>query len=434
MSAQIHLSRRGLIKLAGAGTAAGAFAACAPTTGTPQPVRPGAGLEDDGVKDFTFTAWSLNEASTKDVLAGMVDSYTGGAGGRIATASYPYSDYLNQVLLQIRGGTLTGAIQLDVNWLATLAATGKLADLAAMVDGVGYTDSAVGMGRVKDVQYGLPWTSAGIGLIANSELLSKARVTAPPKTLTEFEDVLRALKGLGGGVVPYAAMTKVAQLKDIIAWLWTFGSGLIADGKVTLGDDASVEALTWYKKLYDGGLIAKDVDRFDARALFGQGKVGFYDDAIAGRGAVVKASPDKDMAGKLMPVSRPVRSSGGTPRHLAWGHVVVVLSGKGMAAAARFARALTSDPKYTVDWFKQAGLPPTTAVGLAAPEVKAEPFTVQFTERIGAFSTPSPLSDYAQYAQLEQILANQVQAILVGRASPKDGMIAARDQMQALIK
>ena len=74
----------------------------------------------------------------------MVDGYVGRHRRKISTASYPYNDYLNQVLLQIRGGTLTGAVQVDVAWLATLAATGKLVDLSSIAGKADYTDSVAG--------------------------------------------------------------------------------------------------------------------------------------------------------------------------------------------------------------------------------------------------------------------------------------------------
>ncbi|MCW3843314.1 extracellular solute-binding protein [Micromonospora yasonensis] len=429
-----HLSRRNLLQLLGAGSgallAAGALSACAPSTGS----AGGSGAaSDDGTKDFAFTGWSLNEASTKDSLQAMLDTYAGANGAKITTASYPYNDYLNQVLLQLRGGTLTGAVQVDVAWLATLAATGKLVDLGAQAGG-GYTEAALGMAKVKGTQYGLPWTTAGIGLIGNSEMLTKAGVTAAPKTIDEFEQALRALKGLGGGVVPWAAMTKVDQLKDFIAWMWAFGSPVVQDGKIVVGDDASIAALTWYKKLYDEKLIAPDVNRFDARALFAQGKVGFYEDAVAGRGAVTKAAADKQLGDKLQPIARPVRTAGDKPRNLAWGHAIAVVQGNGAAAAAKFAATVTSDPKYTGEWFAKAGLPPATTTGLAAGEVQADTFVTAFTTAIGANAEPDPFWAYPQFAQIEQALATQVQAALVGKASPKDALTTAREQMQALAK
>ncbi len=424
------LSRRQLLRFTGAALGAGALAACAPSTSDS---NSSSSSGDGGGKDFKFTAWSLNEASTKDALQSLVDTYGSAAGAKITTASYPYNDYLNQIVLQVRGGTLTGAVQLDVAWLATLAATGKLVDLSGQAGG-GYTDAALGIGKVKGTQYGLPWTTAGIGLIANSELLTKAGVSTPPKTVEEFEQALRALKGLGGGVVPWAAMTKVDQLKDFIAWMWAFGSPVVQDGQVVVGDDASVAALTWYKKLFDEKLIAPDVNRFDARALFAQGKVGFYEDAVAGRGAVTKASPDKQIGDKLLPVSRPVLGAADKSRNLAWGHAIAVLQGDGSDAAAKFAAAITSDAKYTGPWFAKAGLPPTTTSGLASTEVQNDKFTKDFAAAIGAFSEPDPFWVYPQFAQIEQALATEVQSVLVGKASPKDALAAAKEQMQGLAK
>src|SRR5690349_14943774 len=157
------MNRRGALKLLGLAAGASALAACAPSASKSE--TSGDPLAENGVKNFNFTAWSLNEASTKDALTGLVDTYAGASGGKITTASYPYNDYLNQLLLQVRGGSLTGVVQLDVAWLTTLAATGKLVDLAPLVSQGGYTDAAAGIGKAAGKQYGLPWTSAGIGLI-----------------------------------------------------------------------------------------------------------------------------------------------------------------------------------------------------------------------------------------------------------------------------
>src|SRR5690606_9694711 len=125
--------------------------------------------------------------------------------------AYPYNDYLNQLTLQVRGGQFSGAAQLDVAWLSALAALGKLTDLSAFTSGRGYTESAPGAGTLDDAQFGLPWTIGAVGLIGNQELMERAGASLTPGTLEEFEEGLRALKGIG--VMPYAASTKTAQLK-----------------------------------------------------------------------------------------------------------------------------------------------------------------------------------------------------------------------------
>ncbi len=425
------LSRRSLLGLL---AAAPVLAACAPAGESPSSTSKG-GLTDDGAKEFPLTSWSANEAVTKEPLAAMVSKYTGAnSGTTIATPSFPYNDYLNQVLLQVRGGELRGAVQLDVAWLATLAATGKLADIASVADGVDYTETALSLGKVDGKQYALPWTQAGIGLIGNSELLQRAGVTTMPKTIEEFEAALRAVKGLGGGIVPWAAMTKVDQLKDVLPWMWVFGSPIVDNGKIVVGDDASVAALTWYKKLYDEKLIAADINRFDARALMSQGRTAFYEDAIGGKATVVKSSPDPAFGAKMTPLARPVRKSGDKPRHLAWGHVVAVIDGPAAYAAARFAKTITSDPAYTTDWFAKSGLPPTTTRGLAEQPVRNDTFTVDFTREIAANASASPFWVYTSFSQMEKVLAEQVQAILLGRVTPAQGLAEAQKQMQALVK
>ncbi len=431
------LTRRHLLQLVGLGAGAvtiGGLTACAPSGGAQQGGSPAAAATTGGAaQDFSFASWSLAEEAAKPVIQGQLDAFAGDKDITISPVSYPYNEYLNQLTLQVRGGQFHGAAQIDVAWLGSLAALGKLQDLSALTDGRGYTDSALTAAQYEGTQYGLPWTVGAIGLVTNSELLQAAGVDELPSDIEGFEEALRAIKGLGNGVIPYAASTKVAQLKDILIWMQTFGSPLLDGDTVTIGDDASVEAVTWYKKLYDEGLIAPDVDRFDARALFSQGKAAIYDDAIVGKSAVVKDSPDTELADKLNPVSRPVLKSGDDPRALVWGHAIVVIDGEGAATAGEYAQWATSDEETTVAFFEALRLPPTTEAGLSSSAVTGDAFTADFTERITATATTNPFWKYAQYAQIEAAVAEQVQAVLIGQSSAADAMRTAGEQAQALI-
>lgn len=431
-----ELSRRRLLQLFGVGAGALALAACAPSA----PAPAGAGNASAGAlgsktkapaTNFTFAGWSLAEDSTKAALQANLDAYASKAGVKATPVSYPYNEYLNQLTLQVRGGQFYGAAQLDIAWLGTLASLGKLADVSALTSGHDYTKSSLAAGQFNGKQYGLPWAAAAIGLVANSELLGKVGAKEIPATIADFEALLRELKG--AGLVPYAASTKVAQLKDIQVWMQTFGSPLLDNGKITIGDDASVEALTWYKKLYDDGLIAKDVDRFDARSLFAQGRAAIYDDAPAGRAAVLKASSDPELKNKLLPGARPVVKSGDTPRALAWGHTVVVVDGPGAATAGDFAQWLTSDQDTVTAYFKVSGNPPTTDGALASSAVAGDAFISAFTKKITATATPSPFWAFPNYGQIDSAINQKVQAALIGQLSPKDALAQARDAAQALV-
>ncbi|MES9506181.1 extracellular solute-binding protein [Streptomyces sp. NPDC000609] len=426
------ITRRGALRMFGIGAlgvaGAGALGACAPS---------GAGTSSGGdtkSKNFDFTSWSLNEEAAKPSIEKIIAAWEKAEGSKIRAVSYPYNEYLSQLTLKLGGGETTGAVHLDIAWLAAVAQMGKLAELDSVALKGGYTNVALDSGMYDGKQYGLPWNTGSIGVIANSKLLEKAGIKKHPTTVEEFEGALRELKGLGGGVVPYAAATKVAQLKDIFPWMQTFGCTLLEDSKVTIGDDASIDAVTWYKKLHDEKLIAADVDRFDARALFGQGKAAFYDDAIIGKGVTAAQSKDKTLAEAMQPMKRPVLRAGDTPQALLWGGVIAIVKGKGQDAATEFALHTTTDRATTTEYFAARALPPSTTAGLSDPKVAQDTFTTEWTEKITDTATGSPFWQFAQNAQIEEAVAKQVQAVLVGTSKPKDAMKKAAEEVTDLIK
>ncbi|WP_203432802.1 sugar ABC transporter substrate-binding protein [Jiangella asiatica] len=428
------VTRRDLLRLMGVGAGAfgiGGLVACAPSADNDDDDSGGTSETGDAAQDFSFASWSLADDASKAEIQKLMDAFASANDVSVSGVPYAYNDYLNQLTLQVQGGQFTGAAQLDIAWLAALSALGKLRDLGSVAEGVDYTESGLLSGQVDGVQYGLPWTTAAIGLIANREHLDQVGVTEPPATLADFEAVLTELKG--AGFIPYAASTKVAQLKDILIWMETFGSPLIDGDQVTIGDDASIEAVTWYKKLYDQGLIAPDVERLDARNLFSQGRAAMYDDAIVGKAFVVGESPDPELLSKLTALPRPVLAAGDTPRAVQWGHAIVVVDGEGADTAAEFAKFVTSDEELVLGYFEALGLPPTTDTALASDTVQNDPFTAEFGERITATATPNPFWRFPQYAQMETAVAEQVQAVLTGASSPADAMRAAGEAVQGLV-
>ncbi|GAB2896086.1 ABC transporter substrate-binding protein [Streptomyces mayteni] len=424
------INRRAALRLLGLGAAAsvgtGALTSCVPSGG----VTTGGG--DTAARNFQFTSWSLNEEAASATVERIVRAWETDHGATVDAVSYPYNDYLAQLTLKLRGGQVSGAVQLDVAWLGAVAPMGRLLDVSAAAARGGYTDVALASGRLDGVQYGLPWTTGSIGLIGNAALLEEAGVAEPPSTIAQFEDALRAVKELDG-VVPYAAATKVAQLKDVFPWMRTFGCPLVADGAVAIGDDASIDAITWYKSLYDEGLIAPDVDRFDARALFSQGRVAFYDDAVVGKGATAAQAPDPALADAMVPLARPVLTAGDTPQALLWGHVIVIAEGDGSDSATEFALHATTDPATTAEVFERLALPPSTERGLADPVVADDTFTVEWTERITGTATAGPFWHSPRNAQIEEAVARRVQAVLVGQSSARDAMRAAGDEAASLL-
>lgn len=439
MSENHSVSRRQLLQFAGFGAAGLLLAGCMPSggnAGSPSSTSGTGGLTsgDFTATDFSFSSWSLTEEAAAPAIRALLDGYKKKTDVGITEVSFPYNEYFKQLMLQVRGGQFTGAAHVDVAWLASLAALGKLEDVSALTKNRGYTDSALEAAQLDGVQYAFPWTIGAIGLVTNSGIMDKAGISEFPTTVDDFEKSLKKLKGLGGGLIPYAASTKAAQLKDVLIWMQTFGSDLVKDGEVTIGDDASIEAVNWYKSLYDQGLIAADVDRFDARSLFSQGRAAIYDDAPVGRGAVTQDSPDPDLASKLVPESRPVLKKGDTPRALVWGGAIVIVGGgDGTRTAADFAQWASSDLDAVLEDYEMRGLPPATEEAQSSDLVASDAFGARFAEKITATATTNPFWQFPEYAQIETTIADRVQAVLVGQQSAKDAMTQAGEAAQKLL-
>ena len=384
---------------------------------------------------ITFTGWSLNEGASRDTIMNFVAEYEAANNADIEDVAVPWGETLNQLVLQTSGGTADGAAQLDIAWLTTLAATGALKDMSAYADGRGYTDAALSSGQVDGVQYGLPWTTGSIGLVANQQILDDAGVTEMPSTVEEFEAALEQIKAYDPEIVPYAGMTAIGGLKDVIPWIWTFGGEVIdADGNVVVGDEASVAALEWYKSLIDRGLVAPEMDRFTARQLFSQGNTAFYDDAIVVKGIVTKDTPIENLADLIVSVPRPVVEEGDTSQSLLWGHIVVVFDGENSESAAEWAQHLTSDPDTIMTYFDELSLPPTTAGGLGSSVVKEDEFISSWSNNVTATSRTNPFWPYAESARMEAILDEQIQAYLVGSTdSAQEALDTANEQISELL-
>ena len=408
-----------------------AVEAAAPAAET---AAPAAEAMDGGA--FSFTAWALNEGASRDVVMGYIEAYDAATGASITDVAFPWGETLNQLVLQASSNTGDGAAQLDIAWLNTLAATGKLKDLSAYTEGRDYQGAALASGQVDGVQYGLPWTTGSIGMVANQQILDAAGVTELPTTIAEFEAALEKIKAYDADIVPYAGMTSLDGLKDIIPWIWTFGGTIIdADGNVTLGDEGSVAALEWYKSMLDKGYMAPEMDRFTARQLFSQGKTAFFDDAIVVKGIVTKDTPIENLGDLLVSVPRPVLAAGDAPQSLLWGHIVVVFEGENGDAAAKFAQYLTSDPATTLNYFETMSLPPTTVPVLESEAVQNDKFISAWATKVTATARTNPFWPYAESARLESILAEQAQAYLVGaEASAKTALDYANADITDIIK
>ncbi|MDR2997860.1 MAG: sugar ABC transporter substrate-binding protein [Microbacterium sp.] len=420
---------RTLITAVGIGlVAALSLTACSGTGAAPAP-KPG---EKVTYEDFTFTSWNYGEDAQKALIEQEVDGFTSQHDVEADLVSFPFAEYRNQLLLRSRDGSTTGAAQLDIADIQSMSRLGVLVDLSEYAKGVDYTEASLKNGQVDGKQYGLPWYTGSIGLIENKQLLEKAGITSAPTTVDEFEKALKAVKALGGDIVPYALATKPETIKDFIPWFKTFGSKVVDGDKIAVNDKGAVEALEWLTRLNEEGLISLGLGRPEARTLYSQGKTAFFDDANQVRGTLISQAADPALMDSTVPVARPVVKSGDAPQSLAWGGLIVVYKKGPTQTAAEFAKYYTSTPEVGINRYKEIGSVPTTETALADESFTSDPYASAWQTAITDTASPNPLWQFSNYSQMEAKLAEQIQAALTGQKSAQDALDTAQAAMQKL--
>jgi multiple sugar transport system substrate-binding protein len=145
---------------------------------------------------------------------------------------------------------------------------------AAPVEATSYEDKPVGVPIITEQEV----------LYYRKDLLQKAGLTDPPKTLDELKTAAAKVQAAEPGVAGFVARTgKVPAVTQFSSFLYSFGGDFVDEGgKATINSDAAKQAYAFY-----GGLIREhgpanvstDMSWPEAMAIFTQGKAAFYTEA-----------------------------------------------------------------------------------------------------------------------------------------------------------
>jgi multiple sugar transport system substrate-binding protein len=145
---------------------------------------------------------------------------------------------------------------------------------AAPVQATSYQDKMVGVPIITEQEV----------LYYRKDLLSKAGLSAPPKTLDELKAAAAKIKASDPNVAGFVARTgKTAAVTQFSSFLYSFGGDFVdSSGKSAVNSAEAKQAYAFY-----GGLIREsgpanvstDMSWPEAMAIFTQGKAAFYTEA-----------------------------------------------------------------------------------------------------------------------------------------------------------
>ncbi|MGW0158993.1 ABC transporter substrate-binding protein [Mycobacterium sp. NPDC003323] len=408
------LSRRRALAL-GLGAAGAALVGCSASNSA---------IEEG--KAVNFTSWVFGTSGagpTSQAVAGFQDR----TGITVRPRSYPYEQYLNQMVLKSRSGNTTGIAHIDEEWMSTLVTAGVLADLGPVVDTSLYPDFVRAAGTYRGTRYAMPWTQSAIGIVANAQLAEEFGVDiGAVRGVDSFTNALRTIKRAEPSIIPYVPCTDVTQLKDIIPWMWSFGSPVVKDGRLALGDPGSVQAVEYWKMLLDDSLIQPGIIRDDARTLFAQQRAVFYDDAPQAIGVVPKRSSDPGIAATMRPLPRPAVNAGG--RNLVWSQPLVALNRN--AAVDDLLRYMSTDSEALRIMFDEAGQPPATSRALQSQWFTQDRFYAEWNAVVASSSQLNPLWSFPKATAAQQLFDECMELALTGSVPVKQALAQAAEGLQ----
>lgn len=351
---------------------------------------------------------------------------------------WTWADTAQQLLIRNQGSEQLDLAQVDIGIFNTVAQAGVLADwndiLGEEYLKENFTQSALDVGNVDGKQLALPWSMASITMVYNPEILARAGWDTVPTTMEEFEQCLADVAALGEGIVPYGVSTKDDTCAgDFMPWQWTFGGAIFGeDGSATINSEAAVECVKWYQDMLAKGYIAMDTGRSEARQMFAQGKMAFYDDAVVAKGqAVSNGVAPEDVVNVCSAMPRPVLNAGDQPQSTMWGHMLVIFDkSEYKEQAADLALTLVSDD-VAMDYFTNNGMPPVTVSASEKEEVKNDAYLNGFLEST-ATARLEETARMTNASEVKSVITEELQAALLGQKTAEQAVADMESRLNAL--
>ncbi len=348
--------------------------------------------------------------------------------------SGPYANTKQQEVAGAATGTMACVLGLDGAWVSYFQKQGAITDLSSIMKSTGYDESQLAA-QVKEngATYMIPVVNFVYPLFYNEDLLTKAGITAPPATRTQFADDAKKLTSgnVYGWVIPLSLDLPNGIQNDVMAWVWASGGSMLKDGKPNLvGNDEVKSAAEFIKSLYDAKVITPGpftLKEQDKVTEFTNGRVAMMIDSLAHINLIRKDQPNLKFGVAAIPAKDGYTGKRGMPyaswgigiaescknKPEAWKLVSYLLSEPVNSKMSTLANAFPGNTKSTPDLSKsdplfqkafdiyKAGYPQNEFVGLPVAEDLMRSFETEFQKYLSGSETVDQMLQNAQDAWMK---------------------------------
>ncbi|UUT36426.1 ABC transporter substrate-binding protein [Microbacterium elymi] len=261
----------------------------------------GSGSNDGGNVTLTFSQWWAPEMPSGALQKIVDDFHKANPKITIKLISAPFASLQTQTISQAASGTLPDIVGLDGSWVNPLYKQGALYNLTDAMKKANYDDSELASQvAFKGSTYMIPVVNFVYPLFTNDAILSKAGITTPPTTWSEFsadaKKISKTESGVKGWVVPLGTTNPNGAQNDILSWAWASGGSMLKDGEPNLTDNPDVSgAVDMVKDLITSDAVlpgANSLQETDKVTNFINGRVGMMVDSLAHVTTITQGAAD----------------------------------------------------------------------------------------------------------------------------------------------
>ena len=214
----------------------------------------------DARAEATVRFWALGREG--EVVQSLVPEFERrNPGVRVRVQQIPWTAAHEKLLTAFVGGATPDVAQLGNTWVSEFAALGALEPLdgrvarSDVVRPEAYFPGIWATNVVDGETFGVPWYVDTRVLFYRTDLLKRAGATRAPQSWTEWVDVMRRVKRLGGPT-EYAVLLPLDEWAQPVIFGLQKGAPLLADGGRRGGfrDPRFREAFEFYVSLFREGL------------------------------------------------------------------------------------------------------------------------------------------------------------------------------------
>jgi multiple sugar transport system substrate-binding protein len=377
---------------------------------------------------LTFSGWIGMEEATQSLLEEMIAGFEAEHPNvNIEYIGYPWADQYNQLVLAVAGGNAPDIAQIDINFpgLFELGAFEPLTPYFSEDEINDLIPAARDGGTFRGELVAWPWRTGTIQLIYNPVLLEQAGLPArAPETLEELRDWAIAVDQLGDDIYGLGMTVNRSPWTAYfyLPFMWAFNADVFnSDGNVIVNSPESVEAMNYFADLVEQGAIPVGSDVFDFRALFAQGKLGFYLDAPL-RGTLRQMSGqgegfDNQIGATPMPVG-----PSGSPESSVWGHWLAVFrTSQHKEEAIEFIKYITTNEAIVREYGEQGAIP-ASLTQLEQPMFQDSFIQAYLTGLETARSVPGALKNSGNFLQALDALSIAMSDVVLNGADPQTAL------------